>query len=105
MVEPNSSIAVVTIKFFWAKALGAVIGAGSSLLVLKPRSKKDALARGVVSIAGGVLFGSYVAARLGLSTDTFEDVAAASCAASFASWFVASAFVRLTKSDNYPFKK
>jgi len=104
-MEPNASVVVVTIKLFWAKIIGALVGAGASLLVMKPKGKRDAAARGVVSIAGGLLFGSYVAAKLGLSAETFEEVAAASCAAAFATWFVASAFVRWTSSGNYPFKK
>jgi hypothetical protein len=87
-----------------AKILGAINGSLLALIFMIPNSRKDALRRFVFAMLSGLTLPALAAQWLSLGSE-WDEILAASAIASFGSWWVAGAFVRLSSSGAFPFKR
>lgn len=81
------------------RLIGSFVGATLSFLYARPVGPRDFAARLLVSSVVGFIFGFMVRDYLGWP-ETQRYVFAAAVAASFLSWFVIGALVRILKSTN-----
>jgi len=83
-----------------AKFIGAVIGVMISMIMVAPKSARNAVYRAAVSVPAGVIFAPSAQSAFGfLQGTTIEHHLAAGCATGFACWFVLETTARFLSTE------
>jgi hypothetical protein len=84
-----------------AKLAGAIIGVMISMIMVAPKSARNAFYRAAVSIPAGVIFApSAQSAIFFLQGNELEHHVAAGCATGFTCWFILEATARFMSTED-----
>lgn len=90
---PDAELAMALIT----KAVWSFVGGVIALIVIPPKTRGEALRRGVASVVAGAVSGITLREWLGIS-ETADNIAFATALAAFVSWWILGALPRIAEA-------